>query len=638
MAYFNRASRYFLLVSLQIALIPLACFLAFLARFDGDIPTQYVNLYEQGLGWLLVIRGVTFFPFRLYGSSWRYSGMWDLRNIIAAVTVSTLLFTLVAEGVLGLRYPRSVLVCDTVFLICLLGGMRLFQRMVGEWGRSGALRRVLVYGAGDAGERIVNDMQRSRLHAYKPIGFIDDDVMKTGLWIHGVPVLGTGSDLADILVREHPDEILVALPSETPARIRAVVKTLEPFKIPIKTLPKLLDIMDGKVTVSEIRDLAVEDLLARPPVQMDLAPVQNFIKGKRVLVTGAGGSIGSELCRQLAQCEPAVLLMLDKAESALYDIDMELRRTFPDCSRSTLLVDITQAGRLHDIFIRYSPQIVFHAAAYKHVPMMEMHPSEAVLNNVIGTQRLCEIAAQRGVETFVQISTDKAVNPTNVMGATKRTGELFVQAVARHPEARGQTTFCAVRFGNVLGSNGSVVPLFLQQIRQGGPVTVTHPDITRYFMTIPEASQLVLRAATLARGGEIFVLDMGEQIRVLDMARHLIRLSGSIPDEDIPVTFTGLRPGEKLYEELVGVDETVEPSGEAKIDRVCPQWQPDLERLLVELQELEWLAEQGRTKAILALLREIVPTFCPPEVSPSQNSQTRVLTNVVPPPPLQVAA
>lgn len=638
MAYFTRASRYFVLVSLQIALIPLACFLAFLVRFDGAIPAQYVQLYEHGLGWLLVIRGVTFFPFRLYGSSWRYSGMWDLRNIIAAALVSTLLFMLVTEVGLGLRYPRSVLVCDTVFLICLLGGMRLGLRMVGEWGRGGGLRRVFVYGAGDAGERIVCDMQRSRLHNYKPIGFIDDDVMKTGLWIHGVPVLGTGSDLATLLAREHPDEILVALPSETPKRIRAVIKALEPFKIPIKTLPKLLDIVDGKVTVSEIRDLAVEDLLARPPVQMDLAPVRNFIKGKRVLVTGAGGSIGSELCRQLARCDPTVLLMLDKAESALYDIDMELRRTAPDCVRSTLLVDITQAGRLHDVFIRYSPQIVFHAAAYKHVPMMEMHPSEAVLNNVIGTQRLCEIAAQRGVETFVQISTDKAVNPTNVMGATKRTGELFVQALARQPEARGQTTFCAVRFGNVLGSNGSVVPLFLQQIRQGGPVTVTHPDITRYFMTIPEASQLVLRAATLAKGGEIFVLDMGEQIRVLDMARHLIRLSGSVPDEDIPITFTGLRPGEKLYEELVGADETVEPSGETKIDRVCPQWQPDLAHLLVEFQELEWLAEQGRTKAILALLREIVPTFCPPETSPSQHHQKPVLTNLVSPLPLQAAA
>ena len=626
MVYLNRVYRYFLLISIQILLVLLAQYCAFLARFDGVIPAYYMRMYEHGLMCLLVTRGVIFLPFHLYGSFWRYAGMWDLRNIIAAVVTSTFVFAVIVEIGLGLSYPLSVLIVDSVFLICLLGGLRLTLRMLAEWRRRGGQTRVLIYGAGDAGERIASDMQKRRLRAYAPIGFVDDDAEKTGMWIHGIPVLGTGHDLARILAQEKPDEVLVAMPSETPARLRTVVKALEPFKMPIKTLPNLADIIDGKVTVSQIRDLAVEDLLSRPPVQMDLTPVRGFMKGKRVLVTGAGGSIGAELCRQLARCEPDMLLMLDKAESALYDIDMELRRSVPDCPRTTLLVDITNAGRVHDVFMRHAPQIVFHAAAYKHVPMMERHPSEAVLNNAIATRRLCEIAAQRGVETFVQISTDKAVNPTNVMGATKRIGELVVQAVARQPEAKSLTTFCAVRFGNVLGSNGSVVPLFLQQIKQGGPVTVTHPDITRYFMTIPEASQLVLHAATLATGGEIFVLDMGEQIRVLDMARHLIRLAGYVPEEEIPISFTGIRPGEKLYEELVGTDETVEPSGEAKINRICPQWQPDLGQLMTELDELEWLAEQGRAKAMVALLREIVPTFRLPEPNAAQDGQKPVLS------------
>ena len=637
MVYLNRILRHFLLVSTQITLVLLAQYFAFLVRFDGVVPPYYRHMYEHGLLWLLLTRGVIFFPFHLYGSFWRYAGIWDLRNIIAAVVTSSFVFALVAGIGLEVHYPRSVLIIDSVFLICLLGGLRLALRMFAEWQREDGQKRVLIYGAGDAGERVASDMQKKRLRAYAPIGFIDDDTEKTGMWIHGLPVFGAAKDLAQIIAREKPDEVLVAMPSETPARIRAVVKTLEPFKMPIKTLPNLADIIDGRATVSQIRDLAIEDLLDRPPVQMDLAPVRHFVKGKRVLVTGAGGSIGSELCRQLAQCEPDMLLMLDKAESALYDIDMELRQKAPACPRMTLLVDITNAGRLHDVFMRHAPQIVFHAAAYKHVPMMEMHPSEAVLNNIIGTRRLCETAAQRGVETFVQISTDKAVNPTNVMGATKRVGELFVQAVAQQAEIQSQTTFCAVRFGNVLGSNGSVVPLFLQQIHQGGPVTVTHPDITRYFMTIPEASQLVLRAATLAKGGEIFVLDMGEQIRVLDMARHLIRLAGFVPEEEIPITFTGLRPGEKLYEELVGTDEAAEPSREMKINRVCPQWQPDLDRLITDLRELEWLAEQGRTKAIIALLREIVPTFRLPEAEVKAEIHTS-LRGMADHPSLAVAA
>jgi len=597
-----------LIVGFNTALILLANYLAFLLRFDGAIPDQDRVLFVQMLPCVVVIRLLTFIPFRLYEGLWRYTGIWDLRNIIAGVISSTIVLYLVVYWGFGFtHYPRSVFIIDTLLLIFLMGGFRLGQRFYRGRGYLKQGKRVLIYGAGDAGEMIVREMKNNGSYDYEPVGFVDDDPRKIGQRIHGVLVMGSHKELPKIVAQEKPHEVLVAIPTDPVQSARRVVEALEPFKIPIKTLPLLRDVLNDKVTVSQIRDLSVEDLLQREQVKLGLEPVRRLVEGKRILVTGAGGSIGSELCRQVATLHPSALVLYERHENGLYSVANNLAGLDGLIPIHSVVGDVTDVNRVERVMAEYRPQIIFHAAANKHVPMVELNPGEAVKNNIIGTRVMAEAADRHKTERFILISTDKAVNPTSVMGVTKRVAEFIVQDLA----LKSTTRFAGVRFGNVLGSNGSVVPLFLEQIKSGGPVKVTHPDMMRYLMLIPEAVQLVLHAAALSKGGEIFVLEMGKQIKVLDLARNMIRLCGFLPEKEIPITFTGVRPGEKLYEELIEADESTEPSGVENISRVRPAGILEPTFLTEKISKLEYLAMKEKSKAIIDLLCEIVPTFHP---------------------------
>lgn len=505
------------------------------------------------------------------------------------------------------RKIEGVIMLDLLTTIMLLAGLRMLVRLYHEEFFSetrGSARRFLIVGAGNAGEALLREMLRRKDVQYEVVGFIDDNPAKIGMSIHGIPVLGNVDQLPEICRKHNIDEIAIAIPSANRKQLRRVVQVCEGTKLRFSTVPSLTDIASGKLRVSQMRDVDINDLLGRDEVKLDLADIEKYLNGRTILVTGAGGSIGSEMCRQVCAFGPKALLLVEQAENPLFFIERELLCRFPDVRMHSLICNITDKQRVDQIFSFYRPEIVIHAAAHKHVPLMENNPGEAVKNNVLGTCTVANAADTYGASGFVMISTDKAVNPTSIMGATKRVAEMYIQDLNK----TSKTRFVTVRFGNVLGSNGSVVPIFKQQIAAGGPVTVTHPEMRRYFMTIPEASQLVLQAAAMGEGGEIFVLDMGEPVKIVDLARELITLSGFRPGEDIEIAFSGLRPGEKLFEELSIEGEDMLQTRHPKI-AVWKNIPKDRETLRKGIEALLRVAVTQDREKIIETIRFLVPEF-----------------------------
>ena len=601
------------MVLMDVGIVILAAMLALIIRFDFNlqsVPKYYIEVVWSVLPVMLLIAVIVFSVFRLYSSLWTYAGATELLYLISACVIDTLLNTVLIIFVYRNNeypLPRSWYFFYGAMLLALMfisrysfRGLRtLMNRRTGMKNP----KKVLIIGAGEAGNSIIKEITNSPHVNMQVVGIIDDDNTKRGSYLHGVKVLGNRNDIIDLTEEYGIDEIIVAIPTASPKEIKEILDICKQTGCELKRLPGIYQIVNGDVSISKLKDVDVNDLLGRDPINVDLESIMGYVSDKVVMVTGGGGSIGSELCRQVASHNPKQLVLVDIYENSAYDVQQELRRKYPELDLVVLIASVRNTKRMNAIFEKYRPDIVYHAAAHKHVPLMEDSPNEAVKNNVLGTWKIVQAADKYKVKRFVMISTDKAVNPTNIMGATKRICEMIIQTYNN----RSETEYVAVRFGNVLGSNGSVIPLFKKQIEAGGPVTVTHPDIIRYFMTIPEAVSLVLQAGAYAKGGEIFILDMGEPVKIVDLARNLILLSGHKPDEDIQIVFTGLRPGEKLYEEMLMEEEGMQDTAN-KLIHIGKPIQMDEEKFLQQLKDIkEYVVEEPDD--IRDWVQRMVPTY-----------------------------